>query len=261
MLGLRLASNRFNHPTLMANRLGDAIVEYDTYLQYELWYRYMPSARWQWTFSLPFRQNRRHTNKETIQLAGLGDAHAQLSRRIWVSNDTTKIRQSLWFGAGIQIPTGPFMQRMPDLQQWPQAFQTGSGSYALNFLLFNSWVMGNWGWSGQASARFNATNEVDYRRGNFYQLQWSGWWNTKLKRTVQLAPQLGLGAEFWGKDEEYGKTQPLSGGQKLMAFVGTDIRYQRYLLRLQVSTPLYQQVYTSGPTNALRLEFGLGVLL
>lgn len=261
MAGLRFSSNRFDHPSSLVNRLGDAAVEYDTYRQFELWYRHMPSARWQWTFSLPYRQHLRQTSEETPTLNGLGDASAQVNRRIWISSDTSKVRQSFWFGLGLQLPTGPFMQRMPNLTQWPQAFQTGSGSYALNLMVFNSWVKGNWGWSAQGSARISSTNELDYRRGDFYQLQWSGWWNKTIFRTIQLAPQLGFSAEYWAKDLEYGKIQPLSDGQKLMAWIGTDLRYQRYLFRAQLSQPLIQQVYNSGPTTTLRLELGLGVML
>lgn len=260
-LGLRSQYASFNHPRTSLNFNGESRVISDHFYRQELWLRYYLSKRLQLVAQLPYQIHQRRETNGMIQIQGLGDWQINALYQLlpWQQDQASfsNWSHSLYLGAGLGLPTGPFMQRDAGGAMLPALFQIGSGAYSG---MLRSLYLLKYRESGLlldfSHRRFRA-NELDYQLGAqsalslipFHNIGWGA---------NRLIISSGLLYEDFGPDLDFGQTKPSTGGATLLWHGGLDYYQGAWMFQAFAQKGIWDQLPAGMPASAWRL--GLSVM-
>ena len=262
-IGLRYSHVTFNASIDYNSQYLEDVYSNDVYNRYELVSKYHFTPRVYTTAILPYVQNSMVGNTESVQLNSLGDIGVNaFYRLIQASMDTTaRFNHLLDFGMGVSLPTGKYdLAHEGDLVN--RNFQAGTGAVnyrlSLNYILtYNNWRVGL-----ENNYQLNTKNKHAYKFGNQYN---SVLYLGKLFRfkDITVFPTVGLYYERGKQHLNDDKLVFNTGGEALLADLGVQFKWKRYMVWGKYLPVLYQNYTTdhlSDISGGNRLNVGMRVL-
>ena len=202
---------------------------------------------------IPYYSNKQIDDDGTTYKSGIGDITVLAQYNVWQSTsllpNNKAIKQQLWLGGGIKLPTGTFKVNLADssttLADINAQLGTGSTDFILNGLY--SVVVGKLGINVSANYKVNLANSDKYKYGNkvtgnilaFYQLR---------KNHLYILPNVGFGYEKTDINELQSTKVAYTGSHLVTAIAGVELNYKSIGLGMNVQLPT-QQDFAEGQTQ------------
>jgi hypothetical protein len=257
-LGLRYSYSRFtsrmrNEPSQFSN---------DYYQSMELWggYNY---KKLQTMVFLPYIMSTKRSDDGVAYSNGIGDAMILLNYKIFdvtrlSKNESTTMKNQLYAGGGIKLPTGVSRVNVNDpefnIGDFNSQAGTGSVDYMVNAthnLMFN-----NSGVISNVAYRINTANSDHYRFGNRTYLS-SMYYYTITKKTMRIKPSAGVNYQTNRVNKFNGERVADSQGYNFNATLGINLLYKKFGVNAMGFIPVAQNNY-DGQTQ-LKTKFLVGV--
>lgn len=195
---------------------------------------------------LPYQFHSREFADNTEQnIDGMGDATVlgfyQILKQTPDSIISIKPQHTLQLGGGVKIPTGKFDEANLEGSVNP-SFQLGTGSW--DYLLAANYGIThrNWGLSVMANYTIKSKNDKEYRFGNQFNYALNTYKTYYFGTNFALTPQLGIGGEYFDKNEEYGLEVADTGGSAFFGKLGAEVNYNQYALGVSTMLPITQDL-------------------
>jgi hypothetical protein len=195
---------------------------------------------------IPFHShNRRFSDNTEQEIKGIGDATLLAFYQVIAPTPDSiisiKPKHILQLGGGVKAPTGSFNEENLEGSVNP-SFQLGTGSWdyilAANYGLTHR----NWGISALVNYTIKTENSVSYLFGNQWNLAVNSFKTYYLSDSWSFTPQLGLGAEFFEKNKEFGLLVNDTGGDVYFGRLGLEANYNRFALGISSMLPIAQNL-------------------
>lgn len=256
-LGFRYSYSRFasrmkNEPSQFSN---------DYYQSMELWGGYN-FKRIQTMVFLPYVMSTKRSDDGVVYANGIGDAMILVNYKIFditslSKNEKTTMKNQLYAGSGIKLPTGVSKVNVNDpefnIGDFNSQAGTGSVDYMVNAthnLMFN-----NSGVITNVAYRINTTNRDHYRFGNRTYLS-SMYYYTITKGTMRIKPSAGVNYQSNKVNKFQGENVADSQGYNFNATVGINLLYKKFGVNAMGFIPVAQNNY-DGQTQ-LKTKFLVG---
>jgi hypothetical protein len=257
-LGFRYSYSRFasrmkNEPSQFSN---------DYYQSMELWGGYN-FKRIQTMVFLPYIMSTKRSDDGVVYANGIGDAMILVNYKIFdikslSKNEKTTMKNQLYAGGGIKLPTGVSRVNVNDpefnIGDFNSQAGTGSVDYMVNVthnLMFN-----NSGVITNVAYRINTANRDHYRFGNRTYLS-SMYYYTITKGTMRIKPSAGVNYQSNNVNKFQGENVADSQGYNFNATVGINLLYKKFGVNAMGFIPVAQNNY-DGQTQ-LKTKFLVGV--
>ena len=206
---------------------------------------------------VPYYINKQIDDDGTTNTNGLGDISVIAQYNIWQSitplNNNKAIKQQLWVGGGIKIPTGTFKVDLADSSTTLSDINAQLGTGSTDFILNGQYSLqyGKFGVNISANYKLNTENSDKYKYGNkltsniiaFYHLG-SG--------HLSISPNIGLGYENTDVNklqvDKEKQTVPFTGSHLLTAIAGVEFNYKSIGFGVNVQLPTSQN-FAEGQTE------------
>lgn len=259
LTGFRFQHTSFNHPNTSENYNGNSRVLSDEYFHTETWFRFYPTERLQVFAFVPYRWNVRTETERTTTIQGIGDIKLMGNYALLQPQDeTASWKHFLLVGATLSAPTGKYMQRDDTKAMLPAWFQIGTGAWGAGANLFYTVRYKAVGLNLNAQYMHNGKNELQYQFGNQTNLALTAFYWLDVKKTTVL-PQIGIGVDHFGKDEQFGSLESITGGTRVAATLGVDWYINRFLITGFYQLPLVQNLPDAQPVFKTRFGFSASV--
>ncbi len=189
--------------------------------------------------------NRRFTDNTEQEIKGIGDATLLAFYQVIAPTPDSiisiKPKHILQLGGGVKLPTGSFNEENLEGSINP-SFQLGTGS--LDYILAANYGLThrNWGISALVNYTIKTENSVSYLFGNQWNLAVNSFKTYYLSDTWSFTPQLGLGAEYFDKNKEFGLIVNDTGGDVYFGRLGLEANYNRFALGVSGMLPIAQDL-------------------
>ncbi len=256
-VGLRYSTSRFN------SSVKDAPSEFsrDYYQAMELWGGYN-FKKLQMMIFVPYLITKKETDDGVINSNGMGDLmmllnYNLLGKNSLSKNEKTTVRNELYAGGGIKLPTGVNSIDISDpefnIGDFNSQAGTGSVDYMLNvtynFMWNNSGVVSN------IAYRINTVNEQGYRFGNRTYLN-TAYYYTFTKSETKIKPNAGINYQSNRVNIFNGADVVGSNGYTLSSTVGINVLRGKTGINAMAFIPMSQNNF-DGQTR-LKSRFLIG---
>lgn len=246
-IGLRYQQNSLLHH-LGANGASTYLTTKESYYTAEVWAATNIGNKFRLAVFAPVNVIQRSNQQEKSSHHGMGDittiGYYRLLNRQQTIGHNNQLRQSLWLGAGIKLPTGEYNPEDKNIQQALQnTFQLGTGS--TDFSLHTTYDISfrNAGTNVNAGYKINTANPYNYKYGNKFSLNILAYYKLNLGNTISVAPNTGVLFEQSGKDERSKDLQVWeTGGHSTVATVGLELTFGKINAGGNFQTPLAQNL-------------------
>ena len=184
-------------------------------------------------------------DNERQMIQGVGDAMAVLFWSVPFAHDSTcSATDHKWLvGGSVKAPTGNHHLRSSEGTFYATPLQPGSGSWDVVVQSAYTVVHPRWGFTSEASYRFNTTNPEGFRFGH----RFNGLAQLFLRKqvhngSVTALPLVGIEIQRSGQDHEDEISNAYSGGYLVNAQVGTNITWKKSGIRAVASIPVAQEI-------------------
>jgi len=241
ILGISYSYTNFKHREVSESiSANGSRVRQDFQNRADLIVRLNPYRRSQLVIQVPYIVNHRveDLGKSTIQ--GIGDLSIQYHHHLidplkWIDKDYNLI---LLGGVGLNMPTGKYQQRDMHRQLIPNGFQVGSGSWAMSTHLNSIISNDKHGLHIELQAQINSTNEIQYKRGNYYRSAINYFKNFTMRKGA-IVCSLGLQYEYFSQDLDFQTPKTNTGGQFLQAQQRVDFISNNMNVGVFVAVPIW----------------------
>jgi len=234
----------------------------DYYRSMELWGGYN-FKRIQVIGFVPYFHARKVSDDGTTVSNGLGDALVILNYRLWTTvsllkNETTTLRNELYFGGGIKLPTG--VNRVDagsadfNIGDFNSQAGTGSIDYLVNLTHNIQW--NNQGIVTNIAYRINSKNSQDYRFGNRSYINGS-YFYTFNAASLKIKPSAGINFQHNALNSYKGADVEESNGYNFNSTFGINVLKNKLGLNAMVFVPIAQNAYDGQTKLQSRLVMGL----
>jgi hypothetical protein len=257
-IGLRYSYSTFR------SHVKDEPSEYsfDRYQTAELWggYQY---RRFQFIAFLPYVISRKESDDGVTTSYGAGDAMLLVNYKIFgktslAKNEKTTLRNELFAGGGIKLPTG--VNRVDpssaefNIGDFNSQAGTGSVDYMLNatynFLWNNSGIVTN------VAYRFNTANSQEYRFGNRSYIN-TAYYYTFMKGETKIKPNAGFNYQHNAINHFQNDEVEDSNGYTLNSTLGVNILKGKVGFNAMTFVPVAQENYAGQTKMKSRFLVGL----
>ncbi|MDF0716403.1 transporter [Muricauda sp. 334s03] len=212
----------------------------------QLWTQLPIGKRFMVNAVLPYQfHSRDFADNSEQHINGLGDATVlgfyQILKQTPDSIKSIKPQHTLQLGGGVKMPTGRFDEENLEGSVNP-SFQLGTGSW--DYLLAVNYGANhrNWGMSLMANYTLKSKNDKEYRFGNQFNYAISTYKTYYFGNDFALTPQIGLGGEYFKKNEEYGLKVHDTGGNAFFGKAGVEVNYRSLALGVSTMLPISQDL-------------------
>lgn len=258
-VGMRYTYRSFlnNHPTTDGSKL----VSLNRFHTLDVWARYYPHKRVQVFAVLPLNLNTETESGTTIRAMGLGDIQLWANYALVMTPDSAKSpwRHTLLAGAGLKTASGMNNAKNRVGDRMGQSLQPGTGSWDALLNAIYTVRYKQWGLNTDATFRITTTNKQGFRYGNHFSGSAKFFYWAKY-RNWSFLPQAGLLADYGMKDKNVGARVEDSGGTALLATLGTDVYYKRFVAGFTYQQPVYSNLGAGNITPQPRYSVNFAVL-
>lgn len=257
-IGLRYSAARYN--SQLANDPTQFSSDY--YKSFELWGGYQFKNVQVMAF-LPYLHSTKVSDDGTVESSGVGDAIIMANYKVWSKMSmnelmTRTVKNELWMGIGIKLPTGASHIDLshPDFNIGDFNSQPGTGSidYLLNAthnLLWN-----NSGIVTSATYRLNTTNSQNYHFGNRMYLS-SSFFQTFTVKNIKVRPMVGVSYLHNASNSFDGSKISGSEGYTLSGLTGVNLIFGKFGIMANTYLPISQEMYNGQTKLQSRTTLGL----
>lgn len=193
----------------------------------ELWGKLCAAKRLQLFVFIPYNINYRQEGEIQTEVQGLGDVLISANYNlINTFKNTSDLKHSLLFGAGLKLPSGDFNALKSGLTI-NQNFQLGTGSFDILVSALYSVRHKNTGINTEFSYKYNTTNSNEYRFGNTTKTAVSIFQNFSSNSSITLMPNIGVGIETFGNSSQFKQEYSDSGGWAMFYHAGIESYYKK----------------------------------
>lgn len=241
----------------------DGIGSTETFHTFDIWGRWQPTRRLQFSVTLPYAwSERKYSDNTQLKTRGIGDASFLLQYAL-LNPQKQRMRpwkHSLQFGGGLKLPTGANNLTDSEGVRLGENLQPGTGS--LDFLLSGFYAVqhGKWGLSLDATARLTTANKNDYWSGNRVNAGLRAFWKGRAGK-ITLIPQAGAMLDSRGKDISDNLLQSDTGGQGVFSLLGIDMYLKNAALGVNWQHPVAYSYSGGNVIPQSRLNVSLTFLL
>jgi hypothetical protein len=261
--GNQTLTSKISHDPSAGNGLNDAkYIPSDREQYYSQDFRavFFVRKRVEFAVNLPYAVNIQHFNNIREVKIGPGDATI-LAHYGFSINKKGKVKQRLFVGSGIKLPTGWKSKNQEYYLQNPEIWP-GTGSFDGIFSLRYSAVVAKYGMQFQLLGKLTGTNKFDYQFGN------SG--NATLmvfrifecnKQKNYLRPFTGAYFETAGSNSFESAAVSGTGGNVTFLTLGNDFGNSRMNFHLSFQLPVSENLTGNQLKNSSKFQFGFTFLL
>ncbi len=257
-VGYRYTSSQFNSVL----RTDATQFSHDYYKTMEVWGGYN-FKKFQVMVFMPYLFSRKVSDDGTTISNGPGDALVLVNYKIWSvatlsKNEKTTLRNELYFGGGIKLPTG--VNRIdtsnPDFNIGDFNSQAGTGSvdYLLN--ITHNLMWNRQGIVTNAAYRINSANHQDYRFGNRTYINSSYYYTFALADT-KIKPNAGVNIQKNAINTYVGSEVENSNGYNFNATLGLNVVRNKIGVNAMAFIPVTQNIYDGQTKLQSRIILGL----
>lgn len=195
--------------------------------------------------SIPYKFEELNNQAATKSKNGWGDI-SLLGYYELINNkhtiDSKKLRaQNLWFGAGVELPTGKYDPGdKPMLSGNP--YQLGSGSTDVVFNVVYDLCLRNVELNGSSTYKINTVNKYEYEYGNYFNIKAQVYYKFYIKRTITVAPDIGVQFENFQHSVDNEKWDETASGNLLTGNIGVESNFKRMTIGGNFQIPLQQNL-------------------
>lgn len=235
---------------------------HDHYHTYELWGGYQFKKVQVMAF-LPFLSSTKISDDGIVRINGLGDFIAMANYRIFskmkMTEATTRtIKNELWLGGGIKLPTGAnhVDVTQTDFNMGDFNSQPGTGSFDYLFNLTHNFLWNNSGVVTNATYRINTTNAQQYHFGNRVYVS-SSYFQTFQIKKVKVRPMAGVSYLQNSVNVFEGTSVAGSDGFTFSGVVGVNLIFKKIGLMTNTYLPVAQNMYNKQTQLQSKSTIGL----
>ncbi len=260
LFGFRYQYSNSLHPSTNFNTNDlDSRVLQDQFYTTEAWLRYYPAERWQLFAFVPYSVHKRIETERTTTIQGLGDIRLNLNYTlIDTDSSSSKWKNLLLVGGGVNLPTGKYQQRDDTRLMLPAAFQVGRGAFSYNLNAIHTLRYNAWGLNTNLQYIFRGQNELSYDWGDRFSGATSLFYWGQAKSFSYL-PSAGVAVNYFEQDYQYDELKPYTGGTLVSMQFGLDIYINRWLINTFVQVPLSQDIPSQQPGTGFNAGVGLSM--
>lgn len=206
--------------------------------------------KWQLLMFVPYNFLYSKSDDGINRSSGIGDltlmGNYNLLESVNLNRDTVTVRQQLWVGGGLKVPTGKFSVNPDELISSANS-QPGTGSFDYVANLIYSFQIKSWGFNVNSSYRINQYAD-HYRFGNRLNLS-AFIYRTFHIGKIGLSPNVGIINELLASNMDNHKKVADTGGHILMSVTGIELKFNNIVLGFNDQIPLSSNL-SSGQTDA-----------
>jgi len=219
-----------------------ALTNNEKYHTAELWSAWNLGTRWRVMAILPYSKIQKYSygTDQQSSKSGLGDIN--LSGYYNVLNKSEIFTQTLWFGAGVKLPTGEYNKDEFITTNSANIYQLGTGSFDFTGSLNYDISIKNIGLNTNVSYKANTRNSDEYQYGNKLTLNGSVYYNASVNEKIKLRPNVGIQHDTQARDQTMGFKIEQTGGYNTNLNVGLESTINNIAIGFSYQTPLSQFV-------------------
>ena len=240
-----------NFHTQLANDATQFSTNY--YNSIELWGGYNVSRKLRVMAFAPYYFNKQIDDDGTTHKNGIGDVSIMAQYNVWQSttmlNNNKAIKQQLWLGGGIKLPTGPFDINATDSNTTIADINAQIGTGSTDFILNGQYnlQLGKVGINVSANYKMNLENSDKYKYGNKFSGNALAFCQIKDKHFTIL-PNAGLGLETTDKNALQKAKVDYTESRLLTYMAGIELNYRAIGFGVNVQLPASQN-FAEGQTE------------
>ena len=202
---------------------------------------------------IPYYSNKQIDDDGTTFNKGIGDITLLAQYNVWQStaflNNSKALKQELWLGGGIKLPTGNFQVNVADSSTTLADInaQLGTGSTDFIFTGLYSLQLGKLGLNATANYKVNLENSDKYKYGNKLTGNLIAYYRFGSKH-VSMSPNIGIGYESTAKNELQNAKVAFTGSTLVTSIAGVELNYKAIGLGINAQLPLSQN-FAEGQTQ------------
>lgn len=257
-IGLRYSAAHYN------SHLASDPTQFSTdyYKSVELWGGYQFKNVQVMTF-LPYLHSTKISDDGTSEFNGLGDAIVMANYKTWSKMSmnetmTRTMKNELWLGGGIKIPSGTSRVDVsqPEFNIGDFNSQPGTGSIDYLFNATHNLLWNNSGIVTNATYRLNTANPQHYHFGNRVYLS-SSFFQTFTVKKVKVRPMIGL-SYLQNSANEYDGNEVLgSEGYSISSLAGMNLILGKLGIMVNTQLPIRQDMYNGQTKLQSKTTLGL----
>jgi hypothetical protein len=209
----------------------------------EVWAAWNIGTKWRVMGIIPYSRIEKYNYGITSHNSknGLGDINLSGFYNI-ISSDNEALKQSLWLGAGVKLPTGAYNENEYASTNSSNIYQLGTGSTDFTANANYDIRLNNIGLNTNITYKINTENSDDYRYGNKLTVGGNLYYNTSLGESVKIRPNLGLLHESQEKDHTMGYKIDEAGGYNTNYTMGLEANIKNIAVGFTYQTPASQHI-------------------
>jgi hypothetical protein len=242
VFGLRY---RYSSLHSYVNINGSATPALEKYNALELWGGWNITRKIRIMASVPYRFAALNSQAITTSKNGVGDislvAYYNLLNSKHTIDSEKLLFQSLWFGVGIETPTGEYdSSEKSKLNEGGNLHQLGSRSTDVIFNVVYNMCLRNTELNLSSTYKINTVNKYGYEYGNYFNVNALAFYKFCLKHTIAIAPDIGAQFENFQHSVDDDNWDQTASGDLLMGTVGVETNFKRIAIGANFQTPLLQ---------------------
>ncbi len=226
----------------------------DYYHTSEVWGGVTLGTKWQVLGFVPYHFNKQYTDDGVVTRNGLGDITLLANYKLWNSTKVTGggkvLKQEVWAGAGVKLPTGTYSVNLsdPETELGDVNSQMGTGSTDLIANAMYNLHVGKWGVNTTANYKVNTSNNSHFKYGDRFSANSFVYYTTSLKNAF-LSPNAGVLFENATANHLNEKAVEDTGGYVTLASAGAELNIGKLIIGSSLQLP-FAQDFAHGQTEA-----------
>lgn len=189
---------------------------------------------------LPYHFHSRNTKTGSQEISGMGDVTVVGLVTVYQTHkDSTVFKHNWQVGVGIKAPTGEYKETSAGSVN--PSFQVGTGSW--DYLFSSEYVLKfkKMGINNLLNYVVKTENKKEYRFGNQFNYGSTLYYLFE-KKSLAVAPQLGVAGEVYASNYQYGEKVRNTTGDVLFGKVGVEIGWNKFSLGATYFKPINQNL-------------------
>ncbi len=232
---------------------------HDYYKLAELYGGITIGTKWQILGFIPYHFNYQNTDDGIKRKNGLGDATFIANYKVWQATSLDKtnkqVSQQLWLGGGLKLPTGQHNvdfknSQSQDLEELLGDVNSEMGTGSLDFIANAMYNLNfnRWGINTTVNYKINTKNKSDFLYGDRLTANSFAYYQAMLKKSVFVAPNVGLLYEHISANYLNKNKVDETGGYAALASAGVDVNIKKMTVGANIQLP-FAQDYALGQTQ------------